>query len=48
MDFRSKFLSAIDTAATQAKSLVNGISDSFESIDFDSQLDYLMERRKRY
>jgi hypothetical protein len=45
MDFRSKFLSAIDTAATQAKSLVNGISDSFESIDFDSQLDYLMERR---
>ena len=45
MDFRSKFLSAIDTAATQAKSLVKGIRDSFESIDFDSQLDYLMERR---
>ena len=45
MDFRTKFLSAIDNAALQAKSLVNGISDSFESIDFDSQLDYLAERR---
>jgi hypothetical protein len=45
MDFRNKFLSAIDSTALRAKSLVNDISDSFESFDFDSQFDYLMERK---
>ena len=45
MDFRSKILKAIDSAAFQTKSLVNCIGDSIESFDFDSQLDYLTERR---
>ena len=45
MDLRSNFLCAIDRAAVRAKNLVNDLSDSIESIDFESQFDYLLERR---
>ena len=45
MDFRNSFLSAIDRAAIGAKNLVNDLSDSLESFDFDSQLQRLTERR---
>jgi len=45
MDFRNSFLSVIDRAANSAKNLVNDLSDSFESFDFDSQFESLLERR---
>ena len=45
MDFRNSFLNVIDRAANSAKNLVNDLSDSLESFDFDSQLQQLAERR---
>lgn len=45
MDFRSKFLTAIDNVAAQTKALVNDISDSINSVDFDNTYDYLMGRK---
>jgi hypothetical protein len=41
MKFRDKILKAIDSAALQAKSLVNDFSDSIESIDINSGFDYI-------
>ena len=43
MKFRDKILSAIDSAANQTKSLINGLGDSFDSFDLNSQYDSLME-----
>jgi hypothetical protein len=45
MDFRNRFLSAIDNVAEQTKALVNDISDSINSIDFNETYDYLMGRK---
>ena len=45
MGFRDRMLSLIDSSASQAKSLVDTINDTFERIDFDSSLQFLNEKR---
>ena len=45
MGFRDRMLSLIDSSASQAKNLVDTINDTFERIDFDSSLDFLVEKR---
>ena len=45
MKFRDNVLRLIDSASLKAKSLVNDINDSFDSVDFDSSLEYMLERK---
>jgi hypothetical protein len=45
MGFRDRMLSLIDSSASQAKSLVDTINDTFEKINFDSSMNFLAERR---
>lgn len=45
MGLRDRMLSLIDSSASQAKSFVDVINDTFEKIDFDSSLEFLAEKR---
>jgi hypothetical protein len=45
MGLRDRMLSLIDSSAFQMKSLVDTINDTFERIDFDSSMDYLISKR---
>jgi hypothetical protein len=45
MGLRDRMLSLIDSSASQAKSFVDVINDTFERIDFESSLDFLAEKR---
>ena len=43
--FRDRLLSVIDSGAKQARDLVNGLSESIDNFDWNSQLNYLTEKR---
>jgi hypothetical protein len=45
MGLKDNFLKVIDSAALRAKSLVNDVSDSFEAVDFDSSIGYMLEQK---
>lgn len=44
--FKDKLLRAVDNTANQTKNLIEAFNDTMNSIDWDSQLDYLKEKKK--